>query len=52
MHLAHNSAKLKIFNLPNTIQLLRFGLAASAESADPAVRWSVGIPTDQRNGEN
>jgi hypothetical protein len=25
IHLAHNSAKLKIFNLPKHIQLLRFG---------------------------
>ena len=25
MHLAHNSAKLKTFNLPKHIQLLRFG---------------------------
>jgi len=42
MHLAHNSAKLKIFNLPKHIQLLRWGLAASASqdgrlSSDPLV---------------
>ena len=53
MHLAHNSAKLKIFNLPNTIQLLRFGLSAStgpSRAPPPAIRWSVGLcPTDQRS---
>jgi hypothetical protein len=43
MHLAHNSAKLKIFNLPKHIQLLRWGLAASTGPRwpVPAIRWSV-----------
>jgi len=49
MHLAHNSAKLKIFNLPKHIQLLRWGLAASADQvgrlpSDPL----VGEPIDSR----
>jgi hypothetical protein len=52
MHLAHNSAKLKIFNLPKHIQLLRFGLSARADlsvylPSDPLVGgW---LPTDQRS---
>ena len=52
MHLAHNSAKLKIFNLPKHIQLLRFGalrqvaLVGSATSrlpfsSDPLVGGST-----------
>jgi len=35
IHLAHNSAKLKIFNLPKHIQLLRFGLSASTVPLGP-----------------
>jgi hypothetical protein len=53
MHLAHNSAKLKIFNLPKHIQLLRWGLAASAGQvgrlpSDPLVGELFWL-TDQRS---
>jgi hypothetical protein len=46
MHLAHNSAKLKTFNLPKHIQLLRFrpcGLdrAYGPVPSDPLVGGSV-----------
>ena len=55
MHLAHNSAKLKIFNLPKHIQLLRLGLAASAGHmgrlpSDPLVGELLWL-TDQRSDE-
>jgi hypothetical protein len=53
MHLVHNSAKLKIFNLPKHIQLLRWGLSASAGQvgrlpSDPLVGELLWL-TDQRS---
>ena len=54
IHLAHNSAKLKIINLPKHYPVVKVrpcGLGRM-DPANPAVRWSVGVPTDQRNDEN
>ena len=46
IYLAHNSAKLKIFNLPTSIQLLRCGPLRGLDGTlwipSPAIRWSVG----------
>ena len=54
IHLAHNSAKLKILQSAETYPVVKVrpcGLDKIA-LARPAVRWSVGIPTDQGNDEN
>jgi hypothetical protein len=51
MHLAHNSAKLKIFNLPKQYPVVKvrpFGHGRPSRSAGPAIRWSVSLRlTDQ-----
>ena len=53
MHLAHNSAKLKIFNLPKQYPVVKVrpcGHGRPFRSAGPAIRWSVSHRlTDQRS---
>ena len=48
MHLAHNSAKLKIFNLPKLYPVVKvpertFGSLGDYPVCSPAIRWSVGL---------
>ena len=52
IHLAHNSAKLKIFNLPKLYPVVKvpertFGSLCDYPVCSPAIRWSVSEPTSR-----